>query len=217
MQGRQRRFEEMFKNARYPRVELIKAAAGSSRPDVVLFLFDSTQTLRLSQRFNPLERIARGEVSIAECDWLVRQSSVIARDGVDGVPVNLSNCVRIAALHHHPVMPPDIDLPPVRLMSMDNDELFCKSCLEAGINMVLFGHQHFAYQRTATSGAAGQTPFGPVAPVYFFCCASTSEYSVKKPGFYLYDIGTSGVDAYQFEWSGEGFTRNPTLTQLAFR
>ena len=134
------------------------------------------------------------------------------------------SCVRIALLHHHPVLPHTNRLPPSRAQSltrhltrMDNDEAFQRSCLEAGINMVLFGHQHFGYRRTATSTTPGQTPFGANGPVHFFCCASTSEYSVPDPGFFIYDVGRRGVDAYEFGWDGCGFTRKPTLTRLPFR
>jgi len=102
-------------------------------------------------------------------------------------------------------------------MRMDNDAHFQRSCIEAGINMVLFGHQHYAYYRPVRSATSGQTPFGPAAPVHFFCCASTLEYSEKDSGFYVYDIATDGVDAYQFSWKGDGFDRTPTVRPLTFR
>ncbi len=224
-QRRQRHFEEIFDDASYPRVQVVNAPRGSTGPDIIFFIFDSTQVLRLIQRRNPLDRIARGEVSLAECTWLVRTCSEIARTGyANGVSVDPGSCVRIALLHHHPVLPHTNRLPPSRAQSltrhltrMDNDEAFQRSCLEAGINMVLFGHQHFGYRRTATSTTPGQTPFGADGPVHFFCCASTSEYSVPDPGFFIYDVGRRGVDAYEFGWDGCGFTRKPTLTRLPFR
>jgi 3',5'-cyclic AMP phosphodiesterase CpdA len=217
IQRRQRHFEETFEDASYPRVQVIKADEVSGRPDIVLFLFDSTQVLHLRHRFDPRKRIARGEVGLGECDSLIRRSWDIARDGhANGVQVDLANCVRIVLLHHHPILPKETDRPNY-LTSMDNDKLFCRSCLEAGINMVLFGHQHFAYQVTGRSTESGRTPFGDVAPVHFFCSASTSEYSETDAGFYLYDVGTSGVDAYQFRWSGAGFSRRPEVMTRQFR
>jgi hypothetical protein len=202
-----RRFEKVFNQSGYARVEVVRAARGGTRPDIILFLFDSTQTLGLRVEWKPWERIARGEVSRAECDWLLEHSQKIAADeAVGGEPIDLGNCVRIAVLHHHPVLP-SRDSPSDRLKEMENGEAFRRACVEAGMNMVLFGHQHFAYQVQGVLGQAGQTPFGPAAPVYFLCCASTTEYSTREPGFYVYDVNADGCDVYQFRWEGDGFDR----------
>ena len=221
LQGRQRHFEQIFgePDGGYPYIKILKADPSSGRPDVVLFVFDSTQTLGIRQRFwKPQQRVAEGEVGLAECDSLLVRSRRIADEGHwRAINVDRARCVRIAVLHHHPRLPAEGDRCKSRpLMGMANSELFERRCVEAGINLVLFGHQHCAYQLTAVPSSAGETPFGPSAPSYLFCCASTSEYSAKDAGFYVYDIAVGGVDIYEFTWAGQGFTQRPEAMQLTF-
>jgi 3',5'-cyclic AMP phosphodiesterase CpdA len=216
VQTRQRHLESVFEPFDYPATKVLPGLPGTGRPDIIVFIFDSTQVLGLRPRWNPLGRIARGEVAQGECDWLSRTCRTIATTGaVDGVPVDVTNCIRVVLLHHHPVVPQTrgrLDF----LKEMDHADAFRRNCMEAGINLVLFGHQHRSYDGMLEADASAGSAFGGPTPIHFFCCASTSEYSEPSPGFNIYDIGSRDVEAYQFEWREAGFTRTPRMTRRPF-
>jgi len=139
--------------------------------------------------------------------------------GLDGEPVDFdpSNTIRIAALHHHPVVTAKADeerahrersawsrwlsdpmgeLHLVKkdiessLMSMDGAEEFLRGCLGAGIQLLLFGHQHFPYHRLIVpkDGLPVTSPFGDTNAIHAFCCPTTLEYSGPGNGFYIFDF-----------------------------
>jgi 3',5'-cyclic AMP phosphodiesterase CpdA len=217
LQRRSRRFEQVFNDDSYPYVQLIMPERQGG-PQILLFVFDSTQVLRLHERLTQdmlIRRIARGEVTRGECEWLVRTCQEIAeKNTVRGRAVDMNNCVRIVALHHHPVAAPK-KTGLAHLKEMENNEFFVKACLDSGINLVLFGHQHFAYGLTVT-GDGGTTPFGPSGPVHFLCCPSTLEYSVEEPGFYLHEITADQVTVYHYYWKSGGFSEKPRIFALQF-
>ena len=72
--------------------------------------------------------------------------------------------------------------------------------------MILFGHQHYPYQRlvTATRESVVETPFGKrVAAIRIFCCPTTLQYDAKGNGFYLFDFSSKS----QVEWTSIGALR----------
>jgi 3',5'-cyclic AMP phosphodiesterase CpdA len=212
LQRRSTRFEKVFfEGASYPYVRLIEPPRPGS-PYVLLFVFDSTQVLRLRERLTMdmlLKRMARGEVSPAECNWLGRESRRISElEKVGNLSLDLKNCVRLVALHHHPVESPKRGRF-AQFKGMDNNAQFVRACLDAGINVVLFGHQHQAYRVTVPGSGHGMTPFGPRGPVHFLCCPSTLEYSVRKPGFYLHEVYLDRIAVHHYYWEGGGFSEHP--------
>jgi hypothetical protein len=215
---RNRSFEKIFYNdGIYPYVRLIKAERDGA-PDVILFVFDSTQILRLYERISIdtiQKRIAHGEMTETECNWLLRECVSIGQSAtVNGQPVNLANCVRIAALHHHPLESPERGKL-ANLKGMYNSKLFVEACLKSGMNLVLFGHQHKAYAATIRS-QHGNTPFGPPGPVHFLCCPTTFEYTCRKPGFYLHELYSNRGRVRHYYWEGAGFSEEPEVLPLSF-
>jgi hypothetical protein len=130
-------------------------------------------------------------------------------DELNGSPleINPDNCIRIAVLHHHPVADPKTADEQEKFKYMENNEYFVENCFKAGIQLVLFGHQHWRYQVKLDHApylkrefdklpigprvsSAPKSPFGEWQDLYFVCAPSTLEYSAKN-GFYLYRFGQS--------------------------
>lgn len=203
LQRRSRRFESVFEDRSYPYVKTLPPPRAGA-PSIAFFVFDSTQTLRLQERVFSADtlpaRVARGEVSSAECQFLVRESKDLSKQEPEVM-------VKIALLHHHPLPPPASDRL-ARLKSMDNSKEFVAACLEAGINLVLFGHQHIAFERTVTDGPKRRT--------HFLCCPSTFEYTVKEPGFYLHNIFATHASVAHYQWQGAGFASSPQQYTFKF-
>jgi hypothetical protein len=127
---------------------------------------------------------------------------------VRNVKFDPTNCVRIAVLHHHP-LEEDASNSDDRLKGMDNNDGFIRACFESGINLVLFGHKHKAYQRTLPNTSGEDTPFGRPGPLHFLCCPTTFEYTAREPGFYVHEIYTDRAEVNQYYWRGAGFSLRP--------
>ncbi len=178
-------------------------------PTFLFFVFDSTPSMSVTysllqpfmpRRFKPWQITARGRIDDSECRELIRLSQDVSRSGTvtglhgETLHVDFDRAVRVAVLHHHP-----FDDNPTTLM--ENSELFLDSCVEAGIDIVLFGHDHRAFFRFITV---------PAGRMYLFCCPSTTEYSAQN-GFYVFDFyrdgGTVGFNFELHEWNGTAFAR----------
>ncbi len=201
----------------YPYVRGYRRLPGTD-PDqwtLLFFVFDSTAGLRTG--FSRLERIARGYLTPTECLWLQTTAHDLAQNkkvkNIDGLELSfrLDRCVRVAVLHHHPV------LGSIRtksggdqLTSLLNDALFVEKCFAAGINLVLFGHQHVQYTaRREPPPGLDPTPFGPPKPIYFVCCPSTLEHSEERNGFYLFDFEQDRLRTELYEWRADSLAFDP--------
>jgi hypothetical protein len=92
------------------------------------------------------------------------------------------------------------------LVRMDGADKFLAGCLKWGVQLILFGHQHYPYQRLVVAKGQPQvdTPFGRrVAALRAFCCPTTLQYDAKGNGFYLFDFSSRS----QVEWVSMGALR----------
>jgi len=184
-----------------------EAMSDPQEPAIIFFVFDSTasELASFTKSYTPWYRIARGRVEDAECGWLIEKSNEIAQkgqvQGLDGnlIPVNYGNTIRIAVLHHHPVDVPG-KKPNDVLTLMENNKSFVNACYEAGVDLILFGHQHVAYRNLVHSAHHSQAH-----PIFFFCCPSTSEFSERDSGFYLIHFDTEGFNLSPYIWTGRSF------------
>jgi 3',5'-cyclic AMP phosphodiesterase CpdA len=186
-------------------------------PALLFFVFDSTATdLARSEWHNPLYRIARGRLESAECRWLVRQANEIATtkevQGLDGqpLPVDYRASIRIAVLHHHPVIDEKVN-ESKELTLLENRQSFIDACFEAGIDIVLFGHEHTAYRTVVKPQPRSDwVPRNYTHNIYFFCCPSTSEYSAKGAGFYFFNFEETQFSVELYRWKGKSFVLDVT-------
>jgi hypothetical protein len=219
MQSRSNTFETVLK---VKPLEGYPYVRGYRRPDVsqmqdepalLFFIFDSTPPATVGYwpgdegartTFWPTERIARGRLEAVECRKLLKLANKIIEtrevEGFDGqtIPVDFHKCIRIAVLHHHP-----LDVRGTTLM--ENNEMFIGYCFKAGIDLVLFGHDHKKfYLPRYTEEPAEVISVGNPHWIHFFCCPSTSEYSAKN-GFYIFDFNHDHFTFQLFEWEKGSF------------
>ncbi|MGH9871196.1 MAG: metallophosphoesterase family protein [Pyrinomonadaceae bacterium] len=180
----------------------------SANPALLFFVFDSTAPERLTTTVAPWVRIARGRIENAECRWLASQIETITKSGrldsLDGgsVAIDYENAVRIAVLHHHPIMkyPRKVF---DRWTQMENAPAFVNACFDAGMDLVLFGHEHQDYW-THEQRLARTTPGKPHG-IYFICCPSTAEFSETNNGFFYIDFNTDHFVVRACTWNGKSF------------
>ncbi|MEI7997000.1 MAG: metallophosphoesterase [Methylococcaceae bacterium] len=142
--------------------------------------------------------------------------------GLDGKEMEFEprNTIRIALLHHHPVAEKNADeardrrksAPFYRWVTNPSDSIkdrklafdknamklegaarFLEQCLASGIQLILFGHQHFQYRRVI-SFVEKQDHF-----IRAFCCPTTLEKYKHGNGFYVFDFldkKTFSIDFY---------------------
>lgn len=183
---------------------------------LLFFVFDSNLCEAPASLDVPgrIRSIARGEVT----DQDLRDAFHLAQDASGKSVVqdlygrdlkfDPGKTIRIAALHHHPVTSEEMKKErdwthPVRtfrsfwkeidqtLMAMEGQDEFLAGCLYAGIQLVLFGHEHDAYYRVAAKKGfpVVKTPFGEMpAVLHCFCCPSTLECEASANGFYIFDF-----------------------------
>jgi len=93
------------------------------------------------------------------------------------------------------------------LVKMEGADEFLAGCLQWGIQLILFGHQHYPYQRSVVakgSRSSIDTPFGcRIAAIRTFCCPTTLQYDAKGNGFYLFDFSSKS----RVEWTSIGSLR----------
>jgi 3',5'-cyclic AMP phosphodiesterase CpdA len=216
IQTRSSRLEEVFKSpAAYPYVRGVQAAP--SLPDILFFIFDSTQNPDLLSglgRARLYKRTACGLLTAGDCQWLTRTCADIASGSPvpalgDGPPLHIdpAHCVRIALVHHHPLTKDQND-PDSALKACENGVSFALRCQEAGIHLVLFGHRHKFFERRV-SGTAARTPFGAGGPLHLICCPTTLEYKCSNPGYLIYRITPTHIELERYEWRPA--ERNPAF------
>ena len=205
---------------------------------LLFFVFDSTA--RRHAGFNLLTGVARGFVSDNDINYLHYKTEDITNNSdaeygnVEDMNGNtlefkLSNSIRIALLHHHPLTK-DAKKEVVertknrfdklkeeikgrfkmKMTSMKNAQRFVDACTANGINLVLFGHDHIPFMTKEGDGSSIDTPFGKHYFTYFICCPSTLEIKSWN-GFYLIEISESkatlthyGCPEYPSTWKKFG-------------
>jgi predicted phosphodiesterase len=183
---------------------------------LLFFVFDSTLTQK--GRADYWNLIARGRVEPEDCQKLkelveqIKQTNQVATIDGQTITVDYETCVRVALLHHHPISSDSpISLSDrLGLTVMENSELLVDACFDARIDVVCFGHQHLTYSEVIersipvalTEGVSQNTVSSNKHKVHFFCCSSTSEYSEKSNGFYLFDFHTDFFTVESFRWNG---------------
>lgn len=211
----------------------LKPSAYISTPAIIFFVFDST--LPKDVPAAAWNRIARGHIRETECTWLREQKEEIRRSkqvlGLNGefLQVDYDNSIRIAVLHHHPVIPQEevkvqselqmVQSGPATArgwvgnvankldydsMLMINDRLFMGACFDVGIDIVLFGHQHQAYRRICRPD--DYSDFRKIKDttahdIHLFCCPTTTEYKAKDSGFYLIHFFTNYFKVVPYIWN----------------
>lgn len=210
----------------YRRPEEISKA---ETPALIFYVFDSTlREEKPSGLVNKAKdyayRIARGRVERAECRWMVEQSEKIIMEKsvstIEGkqIPIDYDAAIRIAVLHHHPVRrPPEAGLGLRELSKvfdctlMENNYEFVNACFRAGIDIVLFGHQHIDYHTYINPPYNAEQSY---SPIHFFCCPSTSEFTEERSGFYLLDFDEEqfSVDRYIYDDGSESFLQENVYT-----
>nr|QEO74111.1 hypothetical protein [uncultured bacterium] len=168
-----------------------------------------------------LHSIAQGIVELEEIDSgfdeLAKKVAVSGQvEGLRGemLKIDIGNTIRVAVLHHHPFISAEEEREarknlsiwrnPVKsfkqargkydasLVAMRNSEAFLRGCFRAGIQLILFGHQHDPYYRPVcrVDGANKMiTHFGEMPSViHGFCCASALEHTEQENGFYVLDF-----------------------------
>jgi 3',5'-cyclic AMP phosphodiesterase CpdA len=217
--------EEIFESSRkYPFVvayqreatELESRAsdASANSPAVIFFVIDST--LVQPSRWDFYNKTARGRIEVGECSSIKELAARIRATGevldLSGktIHVNYDDSVRVALLHHHPVLPHEIDEAGISayarslrkikagLTLMENSKAFIDACFDARIDLVLFGHQHREYE--VVLGRKGTRLKLPHS-MRFFCCPSTTQYSEQKNGFNLIDLYTDRVQVDYYRWT----------------
>jgi 3',5'-cyclic AMP phosphodiesterase CpdA len=185
----------------------------SEAPAIIFFVIDSTLVQSNHQNF--FNRIARGRIELGECNRLKELAVGIKETGeisdLDGKPmrVDYDEAVKIALLHHHPVLPDSLTETGLEkhlrvlkklkagLTLMENSSAFIDACFDAEIDLVLFGHQHREYEvvlgRTASGGNRQHI-------VRLLCCPSTSEYSEASNGFNLVDVYSDKYVLKYYRW-----------------
>lgn len=185
------------------------------------------------------------DVELTEARRLMRatlEAREVERIGGGTLKFNPSKTLRIALLHHHPVtkfvLPKPAPAAPTfwqgikamvvdpveaytaektaESMAMENSDAFLECCSDCGVQLILFGHQHYPYQRLVTrvpAAGAASPVIGPLGPpsehMRAFCCPTTLQHDAPANGFYVFDF----LSENQFEWTMHGSHRvNGQLT-----
>lgn len=141
----------------------------------------------------------------------------VERIGGGFIDFDPGKTLRIALLHHHPVTKYARPAPPgdrstllgwmkekfvkpvqdfqgeqvAESMAMENSDAFLRCCFDCGMQLILFGHQHYPYQRLVLDKGApvAASPFGPgTGHMRAFCCPTTLQYDAPANGFYVFDF-----------------------------
>jgi hypothetical protein len=164
-------------------------------PAILFFVFASTPSKYA--RMKPWHKIARGRLSDGDCGTFYEKAEKVQDTGrvaaLHGAELNVryENCVRVAVLHHHP-------FDNSRTTLMDGSEKFTLQCLNTGMHLVLFGHDHKEFWEKASGASMSMDDQNHVT--LFLCCPSASE-CASKCGFYTFEFDTAGFvfDFYKFD------------------
>jgi predicted phosphodiesterase len=211
-----RQLEEIFDISQtYPYVVGYRCGPGCA---LIFFVFDSTPPAFI-KGWSWSRRIARGHLSFAECDRILDGAKNICslkrvRDlSGEEIEIDPVNTIRIVLLHHHPMV--DDETYPNKLTLMENSGYFVDCCRRAGINLVLFGHEHKKYNLKIEPATGYLTPFGPPNDLNLLCCPSTLGFDEAEAGFYWIEFnrdgGSTTIGVTLHEWNGKDFGREYPL------
>ncbi|HKE93164.1 MAG TPA: metallophosphoesterase [Povalibacter sp.] len=171
----------------------------------------------LQARFNALAEGSISREETYRLDQLAREAAQNCEvPDLQGERMEFSpdNTVRIALLHHHPVAELKAEqaerrrndasrfrwfTSPIasvkdrslalseRAMKLKGADDFLRQCFSSGIQLILFGHQHFPYRRVIALDEK-DGPFGKARYMRAFCCPTTLERSEHGNGFYVFDF-----------------------------
>ena len=180
------------------------------QPALIFFVLDSTPPEFKFFKWYEIHKLtARGRLTDGDCVFL-RDASREIRDsgrvkvlgGMEDMPVDYDNAVRVAVLHHHPVDITGSD-PWDFTTLLEGRDGFLGSCFDAGVDLVLFGHQHRKGFGLRTRPAPGGL-HGP-SVIKFFCCPSTTEYSCTENGFFVFKFGFDRCSVETHAFTGTAF------------
>jgi 3',5'-cyclic AMP phosphodiesterase CpdA len=251
-------FEEVLGTpVNYPYVVGYRPPAKEEEKDsltLLFFVFDSSLpegressdvegwARAISRGYIGKEEVAKAFTELAK--KVATQGNVLGlnREVLD---LNPEHTIRIATLHHHPVVTAKADVERAHreqslwrrfsrdplgelrlvkksiessLMMMDGADEFLRGCFDAGIQLLLFGHQHLPYHRLIVpeDRRVVASPFGDANAIHAFCCPSTMEYSAPNNGFYVFDFFDKtkvSMDSFVSMRNSRGdslpFTRDP--------
>jgi Calcineurin-like phosphoesterase len=225
-------FEDALDTPRpYPYVRCFRPAGRTAEElTLLLFVFDSTLSHEDEKDISAAEKTARGHLKDEDIKGLLELSRHVAEQScaldLNGAQMKFDpkNSIRIALLHHPPVasqeseerVAPTFLANPIAALSdrwrqtkeaastLLGADKFLKACFSAGIQLVLSGHDHRAYQRLVVpiardAGAEPKpqhpddvtgvmSPFGLTRSLRTFCCPTTLEASGDENGFYVFDF-----------------------------
>lgn|GEM_PF-2173514 len=203
-------------------------------PDVAvaIFVIDSCpprETQRQYRRWRP-GLIAGGYVPPDASADLVAQATALDRErtgvGVDGAKISVRDrdVVRIAVVHHHAVDNPAHKRTMFKRAKhwvfperMAGSNEFIAACVQAGIQLVLFGHKHECFlvpvpteQLTERSNYQ-QYAFEAAPHVWFACCPSTTQYKTSNaPGFFEIEVSSQEIVLKLYELEPGGVLFEPS-------
>jgi len=191
-------------------------------PTLLFYVFDSTLTGEPAESKSPWRRISRGIIRTEECDWLEKTTQTLRSEGevpnLNGEPLrfDFNNSIRIALLHHHPVLKQGqglFQLLDQRSWSvMEQADSFINACFNAEIDLVLFGHEHENYNEKEQReiGTVGNKR---VHTIRFVCCPSTMEYSCDQNGFYTIDFNADEYVMTLYQWNSTAYIKSRVYNQ----
>jgi hypothetical protein len=77
-------------------------------------------------------------------------------------------------------------------------ETFVQYCFKAGIDLVLFRHDH--KESAFSTSANSELPALGYHEMHLFCCPSASEYSSEN-GFYTFEFDASSIQLCFYKWN----------------
>ena len=196
LQLRSNRLEKVFQLPnKYPYSRGVKTER--SLPDVIFSVFDSTRNPDLLSKLDRArlwQWSACGVLTAGDRQALRNFANARTVQSLeDGTNIHIDDrSVHIALLHHHPLISDDPRDRDSGMMQCDGSRDFVVGCLEAGVDLVLFGHRHKFFNREVLA------PGGPT--VRFVCCATTLEYGCPQPGYLLYRIQPDKIVIERYEW-----------------
>jgi len=198
-------FELPKKQPDYPYVVGFKSQrTNDAELTLLLFVFDSG-LIDPRMEASLYRRIAYGQITDGEITKLNKLSQTVSEGNVDdlfGTAMHITpdNTIRIALLHHHPVTSFEIEKKEeeqrrhpfksffaeprkvvasmsYELTNLQGAERFVKGCFEAGIQIILFGHDHTEFRRAVFAKKGVKSPFGITTHIRTFCCPSALQIS----------------------------------------
>jgi len=233
-------FELPKKQPDYPYVVGFKSQrTNDAELTLLLFVFDSG-LIDPRMEASLYRRIAYGQITDGEITKLNKLSQTVSEGNVDdlfGTAMHITpdNTIRIALLHHHPVTSFEIEKKEeeqrrhpfksffaeprkvvasmsYELTNLQGAERFVKGCFEAGIQIILFGHDHTEFRRAVFAKKGVKSPFGITTHIRTFCCPSALQISKEcKNGFYVFDF----IDKNEFNVDYCAFTREGSQASIS--